>query len=77
MIDTIRPHVSAQIWAMIQVQLLSGCRPDEVVRLRPVDIDMSGDVWVGHHLCIGAIGAEHQLPAGDDDRHVLAEPEPG
>jgi integrase len=42
----IQPFVSKQIWAMVNVQLLTGCRPDEVVRLRPIDLDMNAEVWV-------------------------------
>jgi integrase len=30
---------------MIQVQLLTGLRPGEVCRLRPCDLDTTGDVW--------------------------------
>ena len=37
--------VSRQVWARVNVQLLTGCRPYEVVRLRPLDFDMSGEVW--------------------------------
>ena len=32
--------------AMVRVQRLTGMRPDEVCRMRPCDIDRSGDVWV-------------------------------
>ncbi|HWA98814.1 MAG TPA: site-specific integrase [Pirellulales bacterium] len=31
---------------MVRLQRLTGARPDEVCRLRPYDIDRSGDVWV-------------------------------
>lgn len=41
----VKDHVSRQVWAMIQLQLHSGARPGEVIRLRPVDIDTSGTVW--------------------------------
>ncbi len=34
LIGAIKPYVSRQVWAMIQVQLFTGCRPDEAVRLR-------------------------------------------
>jgi integrase len=30
---------------MVRVQLLSGCRPNEIMRLSPGQIDRSGDVW--------------------------------
>ena len=45
-IDAIRPFVSRQVWAMIQLQLLTGTRPGEIVLLRLIDIDRSEDVWV-------------------------------
>lgn len=44
-IDAIHPFVSRQVWAMIQVQLLTAARPGEVVAMRPRDLDMSGRVW--------------------------------
>jgi integrase len=31
---------------MVQVQLLSGMRPNEVCLMRPCDIDMSGEIWL-------------------------------
>lgn len=39
------PRVSAQVGAMIRLQLLAGMRPGEVVIMRGVDLDTSGDVW--------------------------------
>ena len=40
------PYVTPQIAAMIRLQLLTGMRPGEVLRMRPCDIDMSSDVWI-------------------------------
>jgi integrase len=31
---------------MVELQLLSGMRPGEVIRLTPADIDFTGPVWV-------------------------------
>jgi site-specific recombinase XerD len=45
-VDAIRPHVSRQVWAMIQLQRLSGMRPQEVCLIRTCDMDTSGPVWV-------------------------------
>jgi len=45
-IDAIKPFVSRQVWAMVQLQLLTGARPGEIVIMRPVDIDMSGRIWI-------------------------------
>lgn len=51
-IDAIRPFVSAQVQAMIDLQLLTGARSGEVVRMRACDLDTSGRIWTytpAHH----------------------------
>jgi integrase len=45
-VDAIEPHVSAQVWAMVQLQRLTGMRPGEVVAMRTADVDTSGKVWL-------------------------------
>ena len=46
-IDAVKPHVSRQIWALIQLQLLTGARSGELLALRPTDFqNMSGPVWL-------------------------------
>lgn len=45
-IDAIKPYVSRHIWAIIQLQLLTGARPSEILKLKPCDIDISGKIWV-------------------------------
>ncbi len=45
-IDAVEPYVSRQVWAMIQLQLLTAARLGELVSLRPCDIDRSGKIWV-------------------------------
>jgi integrase len=44
-VDAIRPYVSRQVWAMVQLQRLSGMRPGEVCSMRTIDVDTSGRVW--------------------------------
>lgn len=44
-IEAIQDVVSPVVWAMIQVQLLSGARPDEVTRLTPGCIQFEDEVW--------------------------------
>lgn len=39
------PRLSRQLAALARVQALTGMRPGEACRLRPCDIDRSGDVW--------------------------------
>lgn len=44
-IDAVRPYVSGQVWAAIQLQVLTGARPGEVLAMRGCDLNMSGTVW--------------------------------
>jgi hypothetical protein len=37
---------SPPIAAMLQVQRLTGMRPDEVTIMRPCDLDRAGEVWI-------------------------------
>jgi integrase len=45
-IRAILPHLSPQVAAMIQLQHLCGARPQEVVSIRPGEVDTSGEVWL-------------------------------
>jgi len=45
-VDAIRERVSPHVWAMIQLQRFSGMRPGEVVAMRTIDVDTSGQAWV-------------------------------
>src|SRR5205814_1856338 len=44
-VRAVLPFLRPQVRGMIELQLLTGMRPGEVVRLRPCDLDTSGDVW--------------------------------
>jgi len=44
-VEKIRPFVSRQVVAMIDLQLLTGARSGEIAILRPCDFDTSGEVW--------------------------------
>lgn len=46
LVDAIRPHVSRQVWGLIELQRYSGCRPGEAVIIRGIDLDMSGPLWM-------------------------------
>ncbi len=51
-IRAVRPHVSGQVWAMIDLQRLTGMRPGEVVAMRGSDLDINNKVWAytpAHH----------------------------
>lgn len=44
-VEAVIPHLSPVVQGMIRVQLLTGMRPGEVCRLRPIDLDRSATVW--------------------------------
>jgi hypothetical protein len=44
-VDAIRPHVGRQVWAMVELQRLTGMRPGEVCIMRTRELDTSGRVW--------------------------------
>jgi integrase len=45
LVEAIRPHVARQVWAMIELQRLTGMRSGEVTIMRTADLDTSGPVW--------------------------------
>lgn len=45
-VEAIKPFVSRQVWAMIELQRLTGARPGEIAIIRPIDVDMTGKIWV-------------------------------
>ena len=44
-VDAIKPHVSRQVWGLIQLQRFTGMRPGEACQIRTGDLDRSGEVW--------------------------------
>jgi len=44
-IRKVRQHLSRQVRALIDLQLLTGARAGELVELKPTDFDRSGAVW--------------------------------
>ena len=44
-IDAMEPYVSRQVWAMVQLQILTGARSGELLPIRGADINMQGAVW--------------------------------
>jgi integrase len=69
LIDAVRPLVSRQVRAIIDLQLLTGARPGELLGLRPVDIETSGPggVWT-YHL------TEHKNAFRGKDRRIYFGP---
>jgi integrase len=75
-LEAVQPYLTPAIWALVQVQLLSAARPGEVVGLRAIDIDTSGDVcWtcrVEHHKT-SHLNRCRVLVFGPRARAILAE----
>ncbi len=44
-IDKLREHLSRQVWAVIELQRLTGMRPGEALAMRGRDLDTKGQVW--------------------------------
>jgi integrase len=74
-IDAALPYMPAVVRAMVRFQLLTSCRPDEVCRVRPCDLDMrSPSCWVyrpGSHQ--GQHG-QHKTAHHGHDHLVLVGP---
>jgi integrase len=72
-VDAIRPFVARQVWAMVELQRLTGMRPGEVTAMRTVDVDRMAPTWVytpashktEHH------GRRRCIPLGPRAREVL------
>jgi len=39
------PHLSPIVQVMVQVQILCGCRPQDIVEMKAADIDTRGSIW--------------------------------
>lgn len=46
LVDALKPHVSKQVWAIIELQRLTGMRSGEVLIMRGCDLDMTGELWL-------------------------------
>jgi hypothetical protein len=44
-VDAVRPFVSRQVWAMIELQSPTGTRPVEATIMRTIDIDTTREIW--------------------------------
>lgn len=44
-VDAVKPYVSRHVWAMIELQRLTGMRLGEVILMRACDLDLSGSLW--------------------------------
>jgi integrase len=72
-VDAVRPYVSAQVWAMIELQRLTAMRPGEVCVMRTCDLDTSGNVWIyrpARHKT-GHRGRARTIPLGPKAQAVI------
>ena len=72
-VDAIEPYASRHIWAMVQLQRLTGMRPGEVCIMRTIDIDRSGRIWAftpESHKCEHH-GRERRIYLGPMAQEVL------
>ena len=66
-IEAVLGNVTSTIRAMIEVQLLTGMRPGELVMMRPCDIDQGGRIWVYRP-------ASHKTEHHEIDRQIFLGP---
>lgn len=45
-VEVVLPFLRPQLADMVRLQLLTGMRPGELVRMRALDVDMTGKVWL-------------------------------
>jgi integrase len=45
LVDAVKSYVSRQVWAMIELQRLTGMRPGEVCQMRTCDVNTQGRIW--------------------------------
>jgi len=45
-VDAIRPYVSRQVWAIVELMRLTGARCGEIVIMRACDFNTTGDIWL-------------------------------
>ena len=64
------PYLSPPLQAAVWVQGLTGCRPDEALRLRACDLDRSGDVWVYSPTCPQTGKPRHKTAWRGKAKHI-------
>jgi integrase len=74
-VRAVLPFVRPPVRGMVEVQLLTGMRPDEVCRMRPCEVETVGPVWVyrpPHHKNSHR-GLDRAVPIGPRAQAVLEE----
>jgi integrase len=74
-VEATLPHMPALVRVLVRFQLLTGCRPDEACRLRPLDLDMSNPAcWVYRPGSDQGEHGQHKSAHHDQDRLILIGP---
>jgi integrase len=74
-IDAALPYMPPVVAAMVQLQLLTGCRPEEVCRMRPMDVDRTDpECWLYRPGSDQGAHGTHKTAHHDHDRLVLLGP---
>lgn len=66
-IDAVLPHLTKPLRAIVELLLLTGARPSEILQLRRRDIDATGPVWV-------AVLRDHKMSYREQDRRLFFGP---
>jgi integrase len=74
-VEATLPFMQPTVAAMVQFQLVTGCRPDEVCRIRPMDLDMKNpDCWVYRPGSDQGDHGEHKTAHLELDKIILIGP---
>lgn len=67
------PFLAPPVAAICELQVLTGMRPSEVVRMRGCEIDRTGDIWVYSPSCHKTqyLGFQKQVPLGPRAQEIL------
>lgn len=74
-VEATLPCMTSMVRAMVRFQLLTGCRPDEVCRVRPLDIDKQNpSCWVYRPGSDQGSHGQHKTAHHGQDRLILIGP---
>ena len=73
-VEAVLPHLTPPVRGMVRLQGKIGCRPEEVIILRPRDVDRTGSPWI---YIPGSHKTEHhdlerKIPIGAEGQKILA-----
>jgi integrase len=72
-VQAVLPFLQPQVRDMVRLQRKIGCRPQEVILIRPCDVDRSQDPWIytpSSHKC-EHLELERKIPIGSEGQKIL------